>query len=164
MEIPAYAKTQASMRFATAGVKPRWLCSKECAEHPSQAIVMTFSLKTPGDLLPGALAYALPFEGSHVEIFHGRILKANDANPAPILAHVLVHEITHILQGTNRHSATGVMKASWDNTDYARMRTFPLPLEPTDMFLIQRGLDARAARNTPMMAAAVTDAVVISMQ
>jgi hypothetical protein len=30
----------------------------------------------------------------------------------------LVHEISHVLQGTNRHSETGVMKARWNQEDY----------------------------------------------
>ena len=35
-----------------------------------------------------------------------------------VLANVLVHEITHILQGPCWHSDTGVMKARWTHTDY----------------------------------------------
>jgi hypothetical protein len=34
-----------------------------------------------------------------------------------VTAVVLAHEITHVLEGTRRHSSTGIMKARWDNHD-----------------------------------------------
>ena len=60
-----------------------------------------------------------------------------------ILAHVLVHEITHILQGIDRHSESGVMKASWTNQDYKAMAWKPLPFTPQDTRLLQLGLNGR---------------------
>jgi hypothetical protein len=146
-EIAVPAKTQASKMFSAIGVKLQWRSSWACVKEPSQAIVVTFSMMTPNDLRPGALAYSLPFEGIHLKIFYDRICEASYSDRAPILAHVLVHEIAHILQGTNRHS-TGVMKARWDAADFAKMRKSSLTFEPMDVLLIQRGLDSRAARNT----------------
>ena len=64
-----------------------------------------------------------------------------------VLAHVLVHEITHILQGLSRHSESGVMKARWDSQDFAQMSWKPLPFTAEDVDLIQRGLAARDARS-----------------
>ena len=70
---------------------------------------------------------------------------ATDPNGLPaLLAHVLVHEITHILQGTDRHSETGVMKARWVAQDFDRMRIKPLPFTELDITLIQSGVDARS--------------------
>jgi hypothetical protein len=63
-----------------------------------------------------------------------------------VLAHVLVHELTHILQGFPRHSEGGVMKAHWDSGDFAQMTWKPLPFTEVDVDLIQRGLDVREAR------------------
>jgi len=45
-----------------------------------------------------------------------------------VLAHVLVHEVTHILQGIPRHSESGVMKAQWDSNDFAQMTWEASPL------------------------------------
>ena len=59
-----------------------------------------------------------------------------------LLAHVLAHEISHILQGTDQHSARGVMKALWDINDYLRMARHPLPFTDLDIQLIYRGLGA----------------------
>jgi len=92
------------------------------------------------------LAYAFPYEGVHIEVFYDRIdYGAPDVRTA-LLAHVLVHEITHILQGVSRHSDNGVMKARWDASDRAGMVRIPLAFEPQDVVLIHEGLKARAAR------------------
>ena len=57
-----------------------------------------------------------------------------------LLAHVLVHEITHILQGITRHSETGIMKAHWTPEDYEEMQLRPLSFTRKDIELIQIGL------------------------
>ena len=67
---------------------------------PQGALQIRFTTETPRHFIPGALAYALPYEGVHIPVFYDRI---RDAVPPPVvpylLAHVLVHEIAHILEG-----------------------------------------------------------------
>ena len=63
------------------------------------------------------------------------------------LAHVLVHEITHILQASDRHSDSGVMKARWIAQDYEAMARKPLRFTSEDLDLIHRGAAARAPSN-----------------
>jgi hypothetical protein len=63
-----------------------------------------------------------------------------------ILQHVLVHEITHILEGVARHSETGVMKAKWTLGDFYDMQTKTLPFASEDVDLIYRGLAQRRSR------------------
>ena len=60
-----------------------------------------------------------------------------------LLAHVLVHELTHLLEGVPRHSASGIMKAHWDENDYSRMLLAPLPFAAEDIEMIWRGMTAR---------------------
>ena len=55
----------------------------------------------------------------------------------------LVHEITHVLQGIDRHSDSGVMKALWTAQDYFQMRVEALPFAPEDVELIHLGLASR---------------------
>ena len=62
-----------------------------------------------------------------------------------MLAYVLVHEITHILQGITRHSATGIMKAHWNADDYFAMRKNALTFTADDEELLDAGLDRRLA-------------------
>ena len=63
-----------------------------------------------------------------------------------ILAHVLAHEIGHVLQAIDRHSATGVMKAHWKGPDFADMSARPWDFTPEDVDLMRRGMSARASR------------------
>ena len=63
------------------------------------------------------------------------------------MAYVIVHEITHILQGIDWHSKGGVMKARWDSSDYTRMKWGQLRFTALDVVMIQGGFAARVARN-----------------
>jgi len=81
-------------------------------------------------------------------VFYDRInhLVGGDLRTPALLAHVLVHEITHVLEGVDRHSETGVMKALWTEADYVQMRAKPLPFTDWDIQLIHKGLESRGAR------------------
>jgi len=57
-----------------------------------------------------------------------------------LLGHVLVHEITHVLQGVSRHSEEGVMKARWNIPDFRAMEAHPLPFDRLDVLLIHAGV------------------------
>lgn len=136
------AKALASRMFAEIGISIDWhQASRNC---PAQGIVVSMSAGTPANLKPGAFAYALPYEGTHIEVFYDRIGEyVEEPLIEIVLAHVLVHEITHILQGIERHSAQGVMKAKWDAMDYFHMKQQPLSFTPEDVQLIHIGLTAR---------------------
>ena len=119
--IKAQAQRQATHMFAEIGVKLVWKEGNP-SSHDAGAIAIELGNNTPVALAPGALAFALPYEGIHVRVFCDQI----DPDPAmrgstteAVLAHVMVHEITHILQGIARHSAEGIMKAQWTNSDRA---------------------------------------------
>ena len=67
-----------------------------------------------------------------------------------LLAHVMVDEITHVLQRIDRHSNEGVMNAVWSEQDYAIMKRHALPFAPKDIESIRTGLKIRSpphARN-----------------
>jgi hypothetical protein len=57
-----------------------------------------------------------------------------------------LHEITHMIQGTDAHSESGIMKARWDTHDYLQMERKPLSFTNTDILLIYRGLGTRNLR------------------
>ena len=144
------AEIIASKMFRAIGVTIEWRSGHRlCRIHQDDVIALSLSTRTPHNLLPGALAYALPYEGIHIEVFYDRMTNADaDLLPA-LLAHVLVHEITHILQGVNQHSKCGIMKAHWERDDYSHMDTKPLGFTDADVNLIYRGLDARASHVAP---------------
>jgi hypothetical protein len=53
-----------------------------------------------------------------------------------LLAQVLVHEITHILERTDVHAASGVMKKVWDSGDYFNTSPKHLAFTGEDIVLI----------------------------
>ena len=139
------ARSIASQMFERIGVTIDWRIGlRGC---PSQGVMVTLGLGTPAGFKREALAYALPYEGTHVRVFYDRIRQTyNQATARVVLAHVLVHEITHILQGVPRHSDHGIMKARWDAEDYLQMMHKPLEFANEDIDLIYRGIAARTAR------------------
>ena len=68
---------------------------------------------------------------------------------------MLVHEITHILQGVMHHSESGIMKPHWDSTDLFEMGRKPLAFAEEDVRLIRLGLDWRRSQpgRNPLTAA-----------
>ena len=90
--------------------------------------------------MSGVLGYAEP-NRRHVVIFFDRIETRQDAGT--VLGHVIVHEITHIIQGVSRHSDTGLMKPHWSSHDLKAMAYKPLPFTQEDLILIYSALEMR---------------------
>jgi hypothetical protein len=141
----AQVRMIASELFQPAGVKLEWhRDGRFCEARRDRVIVVSLSMNTPKDLLPGALAQALPYEGVHIQVFYDRLAGwGRDLRPY-LLAYVVVHEITHILERINRHSDSGIMKAHWDSDEYALMRRGQLRFAEEDIELIHLGLAAPA--------------------
>src|SRR6202166_3186724 len=140
------AKALASRMLATADVRVAWhgVAPSEWKGR-NRVIIIRIEMNVPTASHPGTLGYAMLFEGVHISIFYDRILQMDREDLASrLLAHAMVHEITHMLQGVERHSATGVMKARWDWDDYFEMKHHPLPFTPEDIQLI-RNAENRAA-------------------
>ena len=121
---------------------------------PADAIRVRIVSHGGGGFSPDALAYARP-NGEYAEVFWDRIQAESPTHTEALLAHVLVHEITHVLQGVARHSETGVMKAHWDAADMGQLAWKPLPFAPEDVNLICAGLDERARLAGYRLASAV---------
>jgi hypothetical protein len=139
------SKKIAAAIFVNAHVALDWHYPGYCEKHAAETVVITLSRHTPKTEHAGALAYAQPFEGIHIMVFLDRIqMFREDLTPA-ILAHVFVHEITHILQGLAHHSESGIMKPHWTAHDYECMRIAPLPFTQDDIDLIHDGCKKRYA-------------------
>ena len=140
------AQGRVAKAFAEVGVRIEWHSGRPPGTQPERepAIVVRLAEDTPADYRPGALAFAKVYEGVHITVFWDRIeSQCRLVPPVVLLAHVLVHEITHILQGVDRHSESGVMKSRWTAQDQRAMASKPLPFTPLDVELIQRALDSR---------------------
>jgi hypothetical protein len=136
------AMALASEMFAGIGVTVNWH-SRLPLPSETGAIIIEFVDSTPAALLPNALAYALPYEGIHIRIFWDRIQFDNSSRE--LLAHVMVHEITHILQGADCHSAAGIMNARWTKQERGALGHRPLHFAAEDVEMIHRAMDSRGA-------------------
>jgi hypothetical protein len=129
--------------FAEIDVQIDWREHRDCL---AGAIRVTIQMFTSPHQLPGALAYALPYEGTHIVVFYDRVQHTASRQVRALTAHVMAHEIAHILEGIKRHSQSGLMKAYWEDADLAQMARKPLPFTDQDIMLIHNGLKVRANR------------------
>jgi hypothetical protein len=149
MKAAAFAKAQATKMFGNIGVRIQWHDVGR-TPLPGNAIVVDIVEQAPLNECGGALACAKPYEGTHIRVFYDRLQTTVGEKMIPaLLGHVMVHEITHMLQGTNHHTDRGVMKARWDANDFGQMRSHTLPFTDSDVTLINIGLAVREAASFP---------------
>ena len=106
--ISSQAQGVASGMFAGAGVLINWRSGRPKLHPAEKPILIDITTNTPAAFHCGAMAYAQLFGGAHIRVFYDRV----EGHRGPratiaLLAHVLVHEITHILQDIDRHSEQG---------------------------------------------------------
>jgi hypothetical protein len=144
------AKLLAKNMFASIGINIVWRsCSLE--SHPGLCVDVLLSAGDYSDESDGPLAEAFPFAGTagHITVRYDRVHNSagmtHDLEPV-LLGHVLVHEITHVLQCLDRHSDSGVMKARYTSEDYYDMRWKPLTFTLEDIDLIHLGIQVLQSR------------------
>jgi hypothetical protein len=148
-DVIIFAADLSSRMFAKAGVVVEFRFADRHTRdkvRASGAIIINLEMYAPADTDPATMAHALPYEGVHIVIFYDRVRRHDNQTPlyrSTILGHVMTHEITHILQGTPHHSATGLMKARWGTADYMEMTRSPLPFTAKDIELLRAGLQHR---------------------
>jgi hypothetical protein len=133
------AELQAQNMLARVGISVEWRLGTPARRGNAEVIEAVLSPATDKDFRPGALAFATlgPHHGTRIVVFFDRVRNSTTALMlSSVLAHVLVHEITHVLEGVSRHSETGVMKAHWEPADLREMRSQPLPFAQEDVRLI----------------------------
>ena len=136
------AKEAVSDIFGKIGVHIRW----ESGSPPSNPvacrnIVLIIQENAPDDARAGVMART-NLTNDHIHVFYERIRPSSDFWPnfeCRVLTHVIAHEIGHALQGLNRHSDTGMMKAVWTASDRVRIMNGSLPFSPIDVGLIHAG-------------------------
>lgn len=140
----AVFRTSAMFREIGVNVQLSTGAASKSDPHPGcgQPIVALLASGAPTGSNPRALAYAAPFavSGTRIYVFVNRIIRNHQQDLAQVLTHVLVHEITHVLEGTDHHSEYGIMKAHWDYQDFVLMRFHSLPFADTDVAMIHRGI------------------------
>jgi len=144
------AKQLARNMFASIGINLQWA---HADAEPTTGISVDVELMGDDarDEESWPLAEAFPFAGmtGHITVRYDRVRSSSggskDLEPT-LLGHVLVHEITHVLQCLDRHSEKGVMKAHWNTNDYCEMRWRPLTFTSQDIDLIRLGMQVLRER------------------
>ena len=142
------AAEQAARMFAVIGVRLQW--TKHRPMNPDRDLPIQVRLIRDMAGHPGALAYANPFDPAPViTVLYDRIVFATERAPevrGAVLAHVLAHEIGHLIIKTDEHSPAGIMKAQWSGADWSRIAHGLLTFLPADADMIRRGVITRARR------------------
>lgn len=124
--------------LSRAGLSLDWCKRERTCPDWSGRLRLHLLPHAPASLNLAAMAEAFVFEGHTIRIYWNRLNDRRSAlAPAQLLAHVIVHEVMHLLQGCNRHSDSGIMKASWTEEDYSRMRRGQLTFATEDLELIK---------------------------
>ena len=156
--MPVYLATSAAgAMFRSIGVEVAWAARKPKQEAGESGIQVRLAGDTPKSAPAGALAVSHPYAGGkEITVYYDRVQRRAQETFTPermLLAHVLVHEITHVLEGMDRHSDSGVMKAHWSAADYAAMARGPLGFDADDVYWIRYSVTKLAAISRPKAAA-----------
>jgi hypothetical protein len=153
----ARAQQTATGIFAGAGVRLQWKLGDPKrkpagpAAGPAQCAIeirVDFLLTAPEDVSPWAFARSFPLQTKELRIDvlvdrFGPVLRTQPLLVAPLLGHVLAHEIAHALQGVNRHSEAGVLRARWNKSDYRQMQRQLMEFDQANAQLIHLGMESR---------------------
>jgi hypothetical protein len=119
------AEAQATLLFHKSGITTSWIeCSDSntaqiChrAVEPNEFVVHIVPRgQTSTDTIFGLAFLGPNGTGNYSDIFYERIEQMHrdsGVNPARLLAAVAVHEVGHLLLGSNSHSGRGIMSAHW---------------------------------------------------
>jgi hypothetical protein len=151
-------KPLANRLLASAGVTVSWQAGKPARNVDGLVIGVQLVSGVPPDCSPDALARTYPFADGvrRIAILRDRVRDL--AAPAGtqdfrLTAHVLVHEIAHVLQRLSRHSESGILKAKWTRADLELMARGHLPFTPRDVELIRAGLESHRSGRLPELVA-----------
>jgi hypothetical protein len=148
--ISRLAQGLATRIFADIGIPLDWRRCGPASESSQRLIVVQLVAGKNEGLTSGVLGYAVPYR-RHVIISFDRIEGMQDA--WTVLGHVMVHEITHVIQGVSRHSDTGLMKPHWSGDDLLKMRHKALSFTQEDLILLYSALAMRPeGTDTPTVA------------
>jgi len=112
-----------------------------------RCIGIRFEDIAPAETSTNALAVARPFgtTGSLITVCKDRVeklLQSYSSVAHNLVAYVFVHELAHVMQGSDYHSADGILKANWSRQDLEAMSSGRFSFAEGDMRRIHAGLAA----------------------
>ncbi len=163
------AEATATRMFARIGVIVKWTTrrpvrnceadSTTCTAGRPWQIGVRMAKSRTASASREAFASANPYgaEGARITVFYAElheVMRCRPRSEPTVLAHVLVHELTHVLQGVARHSEAGVMQAHWTPPDFNAMEQGPLEFAAEDADLVHLGLQKNRSAASQYAAAA----------
>ena len=138
------ARTVAGAILQDAGLRAVWRdCSASCADAlgPGELLLRIVAApEAPGAIVAGSLGCAVidlqQRAGTLATVYADRInLLAfrTGVHAGTLLGRAIAHEIGHLLLGTVRHSATGLMRALWSDRELQRDLTADWTWSPEDL-------------------------------
>jgi len=76
-----------------------------------------------------------------------RFLKHHPNAPGEVLAYVFAHELAHVMQGADSHSASGILMANWSDHECHMMVSRTLAFSARDVDLIRAGLEKKRSNS-----------------
>lgn len=146
------SKLLASDLFKKIGVRLNWHKGEMRAGQGS------FGIRTvdhaPESATQEALASSrlLASSGVEITVYEDRIrqfLHDHRSVAEVATAYVLAHELAHVMQGVDRHSESGILKAHWSAQDLKEMAFQKLAFTTFDIGLIHEGLARQMASGRP---------------
>jgi hypothetical protein len=140
-------KSMVGRMFEAAGVRVAWRAGHPRPDAARGLAVTVRMTETAGsDRERRVMGRTFPFgAGVHrIDVFLDTIRARADASQVDeykITAHVLAHEIGHLLEGIDHHSGDGIMKACWTRDDYRTMARQPLAFAEEDLEMIRSRLE-----------------------
>jgi hypothetical protein len=124
----AVAQAAASAILHEAGLALEWRdCSAGCVDEPGARHIVLRIAPAPRSAVAGSLGYSVvdieAESGTLATVFADRIASAalrTRVGMPLLLGRAIAHEIGHLLLGTSRHSANGLMRALWSDQELRR--------------------------------------------
>ena len=148
------AETLVSDIFAKVGVCIMWHAGSPPKDYRSDAGRTIFRIRwaerVPATTDASALAVARPLSpDASITLYEEslrRFLNRYRDTQNLVFSYVVAHELAHLMQGLNRHSDSGILKAQWSYKDVYQMASGRLEFTAYDVQLVHEGLNARMTR------------------
>jgi hypothetical protein len=156
------AREVAGVILGDAGRQAVWRdCSVGCADELGPREVVVRIVAAPPGIVAESLGSAIvdleQRTGVLATVYADRIsvvASRNRVNAGTLLGRAVAHEIGHLLLGTARHSARGLMRARWSDGEVQRGLGADWTFDPGDVVGIGRGLDRSIADDRALHPAA----------
>ncbi len=154
------ARTVAAATLQDAGLQAVWRdCSAGCADALGSGEVLVRIVAAPEAIVAESLGCALVDlqrgTGTLATVYADRISELASrtrVSVGTLLGRAVAHEIGHLLLGTARHSAAGLMRALWSDRELRRNVAADWAFSREDVARIGRGLATRSCGGCSIIA------------